>query len=148
MKGNIALIITTLLVLTGCAQHDVALQGKIEALICDFPAEDLKPDTWSPMRDEHPDGGDFSVQQLMWYSLVNSDNNACDILFNRFVTPAQVEGCVRNWGINDIACIILPDGRHFELAVFISNAKCDVTEFEELIALIAQECFSYILDGE
>lgn len=183
------------------------------------------------MRDEHPEGGDFSVRQLMEYSLVDSDNNACDILFNRFDTPAQVECYVRNWGfdgcgvawtedeqhidphraydnwttpgaaagilkkfyeihgmddyslfvwetmakcntgaaripkyisdkasvivhktgtgfimddgtvtgINDIACIVLPDGRHFELAVFISNAKCDVPECEELIAVIAQE---------
>ena len=207
MKGNITSIITTLLALSGCTQHEAALQGKIEALICDFPAvvgvsvsapadtvainaeehfpmfsvvkfyqalavseqirkdyvhlttdpesyyakvtaEDLKPDTWSPMREEHPDGGVFSVQQLMEYSLVNSDNNACDILFNRFATPAQVEGCVRNWGINDIACIVLPDGRHFELAVFISNAKCDVTECEELIAVIAQECYSCVLNGK
>lgn len=299
MKENITLIITTLLILTGCAQHEATLQGKIEALIEDFPAEvgvsvfapadtvainaeghfpmfsvvkfhqalavseqirknqmhlttetgsyyvnvtaeDLKPDTWSPMRDEHPEGGDFSVRQLMEYSLVNSDNNACDVLFNRFATPAQVEGFVRdlgingcsvtwtedeqhidplrandNWttpaaaaslltkfyeihdldeyslfvwdtmakcntgteripkyisdkasvivhktgtgffmedstitGINDIACIILPDGRHFELAVFISDAKCDVSECEELIAVIARECYSYIISGE
>ena len=295
MNGNITLFITTLLVLSGCAQHEAALQGRIEALVGDFPAEvgvsvfapadtvainaeghfpmfsvvkfyqalavselirkdqvhlitetgpyhvkvtaeDLKPGTWSPMREEHPEGGDFSVRQLMEYSLVNSDNNACDILFNRFASPRQVESCVRNWGINgcgvawtedeqhidsrraydnwttpaaaasllkkfyeirdmddysmfvwdtmakcrtgaaripkyisdkvlaiahktgtgfiledgtvmginDISCVVLPDGRHFELAVFISNAKCDVQECEELIAVIAQECYSYI----
>ena len=199
-------------------------------------AGDLKPDTWSPMREAHPEGGEFSVRQLMEYSLVNSDNNACDILFNRFATPKQVEGCVRDWGINDcgiawtedeqhadpqrayenwttpaaatklleifheghgmddfslfiwntmarcntgtaripkyisgkaseivhktgtgfiqkdgtvtgindIACIVLPDGSHFELAVFIRDAECDVPECEEMIAAIAQECYSYI----
>lgn len=294
MNRIITFIIATSLVLTGCAQRKAALQGKIEALIGDFPAEvgvsvfapadtvainaeghfpmfsvvkfhqalavserirtnqvhltteagsyyvkvtaeDLKPDTWSPLREEHPEGGVFSVRQLMEYSLVNSDNNACDLLFNHFATPGQVEDCIRNWGIkgcgvawteneqhidpqraydnwttpsaaasllkkfyevhvmddfslfvwdtmakcntgaaripkyisdkasvivhktgtgfiledgtvtgiNDIACIVLPDGSHFELAVFISNAKCDVRECEELIAVIAQECYAY-----
>lgn len=195
-------------------------------------AADLKPDTWSPMRDEHPNGGIFSIQQLMEYSLIQSDNNACDILFNNIANPAQVEeyihncgitecgiartedeqhadisSCYDNWttplaaaqllgkfyeerelddysrfiwntmancetganripkyigsrtttivhktgtggissdgkilGINDIACIILPNKRHCELAIFVKDATCDAETCEELIANIAKVC--------
>lgn len=192
-------------------------------------ASELKPDTWSPMREKFPDGGTFTLKQLLEYALVESDNNASDILFEYFASPGQVENCIfdcgirdcgvawtedeqhedpqrcyDNWttplaaarllgqfqagsgsderlefiwdtmakcntgagripkyisdkasaivhktgtgfilddgtvtGINDIACVILPDGRHFELAVFVKDAKCDPVECEELIAKIA-----------
>ena len=195
--------------------------------------EDLKPDTWSPMREQYPEGGCFSVFQLMEYALVESDNNACDILFNHIANPKEVNDYIRNlgiadcniewtedeqhadanrsydnwttpfaavellgkfyeerdrdecaqflWetmancqtglnripkyiadstacivhktgtggplpdggvmGINDIACIVLPDGSHFELAVFIKDALCEPAACEELIAKIAKMCF-------
>lgn len=198
--------------------------------------EDLKPDTWSPMREQYPEGGFFSIFQLMEYALVESDNNACDILFNHIANPKEVNDYIRNigiadcniewtedeqhtdanrsydnwttplaavellgkfyeerdrdeyarflWetmancqtglnripkyiadstsfivhktgtgeplpdggvmGINDIACIVLPDGSHFELAVFIKDASCEPVACEELIAEIAKVCFEEI----
>lgn len=203
-------------------------------------AEDLKPDTWSPMREKYPDGGDFSIRQLLEYALVVSDNNACDILFKNIANPAQVEQyihslgvkdcgiawtedeqhadlnrCYDNWttplaaaqllgkfydlrdlddysrfvwntmancqtggnripkyianktqlivhktgtggptpdgkvmGINDIACIILPNGRHFELAVFVKDADCTPEKCEELIAQIANLVLTYVESGK
>lgn len=203
-------------------------------------AEDLKPDTWSPLRDKFPEGGSFSIQQLLEYTLVESDNNACDILFAGIAHPAEVETyihglgiqdcgiawtedeqhkdmnrCYDNWttplaaaqllgkfyeirdsddysrfvwktmancqtganrisryiadktqmivhktgtggpaddgkvmGINDIACIILPDGRHFELAVFIKDANCTPEKCEELIAQIANLALTYVESGK
>lgn len=201
---------------------------------------DLKPDTWSPLRDKFPKGGNFSIQQLLEYTLVESDNNACDILFARTAHPAEVEAyihgldiqdcgiawtedeqhedmnrCYDNWttplaaaqllgkfyemrdsddysrfvwktmancqtganripkyiadktqlivhktgtggpapdgkvmGINDIACIILPDGRHFELAVFIKDADCTPEKCEEVIARIANLSLAYVESGK
>ena len=197
-------------------------------------AENLRPDTWSPMREKYLDGGRFSPTKLMEYTLIESDNNACDILFNHIASPARVEEyihslgitdcgiawteddqhadisrCYDNWttplaaarllgkfyegrdcdeysrfvwstmancqtganripkyialntaiivhktgtggmlldggvmGINDIACIILPDGRHFELAVFVKDAACSPAACEELIAQIAAACYN------
>lgn len=193
-------------------------------------ADDLKPDTWSPMREKYPDGENFTVSQIIEYALIESDNNASDILFDRFASPGQVEAfmkdmgitdcsikwseaeqhtdisrCNDNWitpmaavrllgkfhdcrkdndrcnfiwdtmtrcstgadripkyildkaaaivhktgtgfdlgdgtvsGVNDIACIVLPDSGHIELAVFIKDAECDGRECEELIAKIAR----------
>lgn len=199
-------------------------------------AEELKPDTWSPMREKFPDGGSFTVRQIVEYALIESDNNASDILFNRYDCPKDVEShlhsngikgcgikwteddqhkdpqrCYDNWitpkaavqllclfydahdndesarfiwstmsncntgtnripkyisdqaisivhktgtgfvledgtvtGINDIGCIILPDGRHFELAVLIKDAKCGAAECEELIARIAYAACNFL----
>ena len=43
---------------------------------------DLKPDTYSPLRDKYPQGGiEMSIADLLRYTLQQSDNNACDILF-------------------------------------------------------------------
>lgn len=197
---------------------------------------DLKPDTWSPMRDEFPEGGDIPILNILHYSLAQSDNNACDILFKNIATPAQVDSFIHNlgvqdckivwtedeqhadplrayenwttpleaaklmgqfyathhdneftemvWetmvncqtgkkripkfikndvngiahktgtggtlpdgrtmGINDVACILLPDGRHIELAVFIKDASAKPRACERLIAKIAKACYSRI----
>ena len=47
--------------------------------------EMLHENTYSPMRDEYPEGNiELSLEQLLRYSLLMSDNNACDILFSQF----------------------------------------------------------------
>ena len=64
-------------------------------------ASELRPDTWSPLREKYQavanlrDSLDMSVRELLQYSLQQSDNNACDILFHRFLSPAAVTGCLR-----------------------------------------------------
>ena len=63
------------------------------------PAE-LAPNTWSPMRKRHPRGGNFAIAQLLEYSLQQSDNNACDILFSRVADVAQVDAYVKSLGID------------------------------------------------
>ena len=63
--------------------------------------DDLKPSTWSPLRDRYlqeelVDGMDISVRNLLEYTLQQSDNNACDILFDRLVSPAETDLFIRN----------------------------------------------------
>ena len=43
----------------------------------------------------------------------------------------------RIMAVNDIGTVVLNDGRHFSLAVFISDAGCSLEECEETIARIA-----------
>lgn len=43
-------------------------------------ADDLWPDTWSPLREAHPAGGRFSFGELLHYTVAESDNCACDRL--------------------------------------------------------------------
>lgn len=45
--------------------------------------EDLHEDTWSPIRDEYPNGNMYlTLDQLLKYTVSHSDNNGCDILLD------------------------------------------------------------------
>lgn len=54
-------------------------------------AEDLHPDTWSPLREAYPQGGTFTLRELLVYMLAQSDNNVCDYLFALVGGPSVVE---------------------------------------------------------
>ncbi len=54
------------------------------------PAE-LNGETWSPLLKEHPQGGHFTLRELLAYCIAKSDNNACDILFRLAGGPSAVE---------------------------------------------------------
>lgn len=44
---------------------------------------DLHPGTWSPIREEYPDGNIYlTLDQLLRYTVSHSDNNGCDLLLN------------------------------------------------------------------
>lgn len=51
----------------------------------------MDPDTWSPMREQYPQGGVFSLGQLIRYAVASSDNNACEILFDTIGGPSKVQ---------------------------------------------------------
>lgn len=79
-------------------ESDISLKSKMI-----LKPEDLRPDTWSPMREEYPEGGSFSIAKLLKYSLVQSDNNASDILFERICSPGKVSKCIEETGIKGIS---------------------------------------------
>lgn len=67
-------------------------------------ASDLKPDTYSPLRDKYPGGNiDMSIAELLRYTLQQSDNNACDILFNYAGGTKYADKYIRSLGITDFA---------------------------------------------
>jgi len=53
--------------------------------------KELRKDTWSPLRDKFPAGGEFTLRDLLSYMVSQSDNNACDIVLNFLGGPDQVE---------------------------------------------------------
>lgn len=64
--------------------------------------EDLLPDTWSPMRDDYPNGNMYlTLDQLLRYTVSHSDNNGCDKLLNILGGTETVQKFVNNQGIND-----------------------------------------------
>jgi beta-lactamase class A len=64
--------------------------------------EDLLPDTWSPMRDDYPNGNMYlTLDQLLRYTVSHSDNNGCDILLNRIGGTDPVQKFINNQGIKD-----------------------------------------------
>ena len=65
--------------------------------------DDLLPeDFWSPLRDENPNGGSFTIEKLIQYSVSQSDNIACDVLISLIGTPKKVEEYFKKNNIQDI----------------------------------------------
>ncbi|RIW13364.1 class A beta-lactamase, subclass A2 [Algoriphagus lacus] len=62
----------------------------------------LNQDFWSPLRDENPEGGSFTIKQLIQYTVSHSDNTACDLLIGLIGTPKDVETYFKKNGIQDI----------------------------------------------
>lgn len=58
---------------------------------------------WSPLRDDNPNGGSFTIARLIQYSVSQSDNDACDVLIRLIGTPKTVEEYFKKNNIQDIA---------------------------------------------
>lgn len=62
----------------------------------DIKAEDMALETYSPLKDRYPNGGiTLSVAELTEYTLKKSDSIACDILFDRIVSPEVTDAFIR-----------------------------------------------------
>lgn len=64
--------------------------------------QELLPDTWSPIRDEYPQGNmNLTLDQLLRYTVSHSDNNGCDILLNILGGTQTVQKFINQQGIKD-----------------------------------------------
>jgi beta-lactamase class A len=64
---------------------------------------DLLPDTWSPLRDMYSSGNiSLPLKELLKYTVSESDNNACDILFRLVGGPGKVQKFINRSGIMDV----------------------------------------------
>ncbi|PKV48862.1 beta-lactamase class A/beta-lactamase class A VEB [Aquimarina sp. MAR_2010_214] len=71
--------------------------------IIEIDKDELLPkDFWSPLRDENPNGGSFTIKKLIQYTVSHSDNTACDVLIRLIGTPKTVEEYIKKSGIEDI----------------------------------------------
>ncbi len=66
--------------------------------------EDLHPDSWSPLREKYPDGNiELSILELIEYTVAQSDNNTCDLLFRLAGGPAEVQKIIAKMGYTGIS---------------------------------------------
>lgn len=66
--------------------------------------EALHPNTYSPLRDEYPEGNLYlPISRLLEYTLQQSDNNACDILFEYIGGVSYAERYIRSLGTECLA---------------------------------------------
>ncbi|WP_284463452.1 class A beta-lactamase, subclass A2 [Chryseobacterium sp.] len=64
--------------------------------------EELMPETWSPIREEYPEGNMYlTLDQLLRYTVSHSDNNGCDILLNIIGGTDSVQKFINQQGIKD-----------------------------------------------
>lgn len=67
---------------------------------------DLLPKTWSPLREKYPNGDTaVALDEILKFTVAQSDNNGCDLLFRLLGGPAQVDRFIHSLGIKDIAII-------------------------------------------
>lgn len=97
-----------------CARNNIALEDSIA-----IDSAAMMPDTYSPMRERYGRVNlRLSTAELMEYSLVMSDNNACDILFSTTGSPAYADSLVKSLGFNDINI------RHTEAEMHADTSLC------------------------
>jgi beta-lactamase class A len=72
--------------------------------------EDLKEDTWSPIREDFPNGNmDLTLDQLLRYTVSHSDNNGCDILLELIGGTETVQKFINKNGIKDFTIKVNED---------------------------------------
>ncbi|MBS7255315.1 class A beta-lactamase, subclass A2 [Flavobacterium branchiicola] len=64
--------------------------------------KDLHEDTWSPMREEYPEGNiKLTLDKVLRYTVSHSDNNGCDILIKLVGGTKVVQQFINKQGIKD-----------------------------------------------
>ncbi|WP_337967837.1 class A beta-lactamase, subclass A2 [uncultured Flavobacterium sp.] len=64
--------------------------------------KDLHEDTWSPMKEDYPDGNvKLTLDKILRYTVSHSDNNGCDILIDLVGGTKVVQKFINKQGIKD-----------------------------------------------
>ena len=85
---------------------------------------DLKENTYSPMRDKYGsiDTLNVSLKELLAYSLQESDNNASDILLNLMPSSEYVTKYFQNIGLDGINISTSEDEMHEDISLCYDNS--------------------------
>ncbi len=84
------------------ALHTLEDRGISLETLLKIKPEDLRKETWSPLRDQYGRKHlQLSIRELLEYTLLLSDNNACDLLYDRVLSPVATERYLQTTGISD-----------------------------------------------
>ena len=82
----------------GVAHHINEEKIPLKEPIYIYP-KDLQWNTYSPLKEQYPHGNiQKNIAELLSYSLKLSDNIACDLLFDRLISPRQVTDFLKEIG--------------------------------------------------
>lgn len=77
--------------------------GIVSDSVISIGKDEILPDTWSPLREKYGIRTiSLPLTELLEYSLIQSDNNACDILFRLIGGPHVADSLMKTYGLNDI----------------------------------------------
>lgn len=65
--------------------------------------EDLDNELWSMIRRKYPGGAKLTISEVLKYTIANSDNVGCDMLFDLIGGPEKVNTYMHESGISDSA---------------------------------------------
>ncbi len=84
--------------------------------------QDLLPDTWSPLREKYPDGNvELPLSDILAYTVSQSDNNGCDILFTLAGGTEKVEEFIHGLGVHDVSIKTTEEEMHKAWEVQFTN---------------------------
>ncbi len=67
---------------------------------------DLKPNWWSPLKTKYPDGDvDLPLSEVLSFTVSQSDNLGCDILFKLLGGPKVANDYIRSLGIKEVSIV-------------------------------------------
>lgn len=102
--------------------HLLQMKGIPLDSVINISKEELRENTYSPLRDRFPEGNIcISLSELMEYTLQLSDNNACDILFNRILSTNETDRYIRSLGIDNFSIEMDENDMHKNLDNCYSN---------------------------
>ncbi|MCX2453831.1 class A beta-lactamase, subclass A2 [Pedobacter sp. PLR] len=111
---------------------------------------DLLPDTWSPIRDAHPNGEvDLPLSEIIKSTVALSDNNGCDILMRLLGGPKPINDYIHSLGIKDVAIKANEEEMHKEWNVQFSNWSTPKAITDLLVKfytknLLSKESFNFL----
>lgn len=111
---------------------------------------DLLPDTWSPIRDAHPNGEvDLPLSEIIKLTVALSDNNGCDILMRLLGGPKPINDYIHSLGVKDVAIKTNEEEMHKEWNVQFSNWSTPKAITDLLVKfytknLLSKESFNFL----
>ena len=104
---------------------------------------DLKKDTYSPLRDKYPQGEfEISIANLLKYTLQQSDNNACDILFQYQGGTEAVNDYIHLLGVSDCNISVTESSMHQDLNRCYQNWSSPLAAVKLLDIFLRKPLFS------
>lgn len=105
-----------------CLKNNISFADSIH-----IDAEEIKENTWSPMRDKYTVTAlTLPISELIQYSVEQSDNNACDILFRMIGGPEYVDEFLKAAGISNIAIVSTEEEMHRDTDLCHKNSSTPV----------------------
>ncbi len=84
--------------------------------------KDLLPNTWSPLREKYPNGNiEIPLSELLQFTVAQSDNNGCDILFRIMGGPRVVDNYIKSIGMTDVSIRTTEEEMHKTDSAQFSN---------------------------
>lgn len=98
--------------------------------------QDLLPNTWSPLSEKYPEGGELKLSEIISYTVSQSDNNGCDILFRLIGGPLEAEKYIHGLGITDISIKNTEEEMHKDVNLQFVNS-CKPSAMAELLGILS-----------
>lgn len=98
---------------------------------------ELREDTYSPLHDKHPNGNlSISIKELLEYTLLLSDNNACDILFHRILDTKRTKAYIQTVTSAPFDIIATEEDMHRDMQCCYKNWSSPLAAVQLLEALL------------